>query len=271
MNGFRSTRLDLAAIRPSKFASSMSDRDENDDVGTRLQSRASIAVRAEGSLCDAPERNDWKVLSPSVPPYADLQHGSGLSSHERMRRRTRRSARPSPTRFESRPAVRREFPEVDLVGSACAESRMRPIGVVPSDEMVELASERGLRERDDRQQTRALGLQRLDEALDDRDAPVLADRPKALVDPATSAPRVKAFGRELRPVVAEKVVGQRADLADRSVQKPLDGGCRWLLLEGRVSERAPREVVGDDRDPPTEGSAQRKREREPGDPEATDS
>lgn len=176
-------------------------------------------------LRDASQRDDGQVLPPSIALDAQLQLSAGPSTDERLLARAHGSSRPSRALFEARLAARGEPPEVDLVGRAALQARMRTLGVVPSDVVVELAPEGALRQRHNRQQACALGLQRLDEALDDGEAAVLADGAEALGDAVAAAPRRELAGDELRPVKCATDLSSRKTL-DLAESKLVDLGRR---------------------------------------------
>jgi hypothetical protein len=104
----------------------------------------------ETVLCDATELNDGQMLAPAGPLNDQLEHDTGLPTDERVGSGAGGSARPARARLEARPPACREPSEVDLVGSAGPESRVRALSVVPGDEVIELAAEGGATERDDR-------------------------------------------------------------------------------------------------------------------------
>jgi len=147
---------------------------------------------------------------------------------------------------------------------------MRPLRVVPSDEVVQLATERRGCQRNDRQQPRALVLHRLDEPLDDSQAAVLADGAESLLDAAGAAPRVELLRCELRSVVCDEVAGPTADLPAESAQEVRNLAGARLFLEVRCPHGATGEVIDDDGDPPAERPALRDGERLAGDPEAAE-
>ena len=109
--------------------------------------RPSIAINnlsAALALRDATERHDGQMLPAAAISDVKLDNGTRLPSNESVRFRTRRTAGPTVSRLEPRSLARRERAEVDLVGRASTESRVRPLGVVPGDVVIEFASEGGL-------------------------------------------------------------------------------------------------------------------------------
>jgi len=147
---------------------------------------------------------------------AQLNHRTGPSSNQRVWHRAWRSSRPTCARLESRPPTRGKRTEVHLVGCAGTDPRVRSLGVVPGDVLVELATECGARHGHDGQEPRALVFQRTDEPLDHGEAAVLADGAESLLDAATAAPRVEVLRRELRAVVRDEVAGAFTESAAHS-------------------------------------------------------
>lgn len=130
MTTFDAPKVTISAPESSPSASSMPNPDENDVAVTRLPRCATNGARTEGALRDAPDGDDRQTEMPSSRTKLDAQfdHRTGSPSDERMRSRTRRSSWPTRSRFEPRPLARRERAEVDLVGRAGAEPRVRSFG-----------------------------------------------------------------------------------------------------------------------------------------------
>ena len=126
-------------------------------------------------LRDSSERDDRQMLPVGRVTHVERHLNAGSAADERMRPSTRRPSGPSRARFMSRCAARRAPAVVDLVGSACDKSFMRPVGVVPAAPKRQLACELGLPERHEHQSSRALALERPHRTLDDGDAAVLTD------------------------------------------------------------------------------------------------
>jgi len=270
MTAIDPTKARIDALDPSPLPLPTPNLYEIDVANTPLPHCMSGFVKSVGPLRDAPKRNDRQVLPAAAMLDDQLHDGTGSPPNERVRLRARRAARPSIPRLEAWPTASGERTEVDLVRGACPEPTVRPLRVVPGDVVIELATERGLRQGHDRQQPRALVLHRLDESLDDGEAAVLPDGAESLLDAATAAPRDERVGGELRTVIGDEVAGPMADLPAESVQegRHLAGG--RLLLEVRGSHGTSRKVIDDDRDPPTERPALGNGERPPGDPESAD-
>ena len=197
MMAFDTTKPEIDTTTPSKCPLSLLDHPENHLAGTRLPTFVPHKAKSKVALRDASKRHDGKMLAPAAILDVQLDRDSWSSSHERMRRSARRPSRPPGSRFESRSPASRECAEVEFVGRAGAESRVRPLRVEPGDVVVEFTAERGPRQRHDRQQARALVLHRLDEPLDDGEAAVLADGAEALLDSATAAPESELRRRDL--------------------------------------------------------------------------
>jgi hypothetical protein len=204
MNVFDATKLASNATDPL-FPASLAFRSATDDFAvTRVRDRDPDGDRDVTLLRDALQIDDGQMLATAAILDAQLDEGAGPSANERMRLRARRPSRPTIPRFETRPSASWELTEVDLVGRTGAETRVRPFRVVPGDVVIELAGERCPRQRDDRQEPRALFLQRSDVPLDDGEAAVLADRPESLLDAVAAAPCAELLCRELRAVVDDE-------------------------------------------------------------------
>src|SRR5213593_3485926 len=106
------------------------------------------------------DRDDRKVLAVGAVPEVDIEANTWASTNERMRSSTRRTARPPRARLVPRRAARGPSMEVDLVGSSCGESLMRPVGVVPAAPERQLLREGGTSERNERKTPRTLVLER---------------------------------------------------------------------------------------------------------------
>ncbi len=267
---FDTTKPAIDAITPSKFPFSMLDQPENHFAGTRLPILVPRETRFLATLRDASQRHDGEMLTPAAVLDVQLDRDSWSSSHERMQRSARRPSRPPGSRFVSRSPASRECAEVDFVGCARSEARVRPLGVVPGDVVVELAAERVSRQRNDRQQARALVLHRLDEPLDDGEAAVLADGAEALLDAATDAEGPELLRCELNAVIGDQVSGPTLDPSAHSAEEGRHVARGRLLLEPGGPDGSPREVIDNDGDPPTKWPALRQRKWQPGDPEAAE-
>lgn len=242
----------------------------HDFMRTRLPLGARRSATAEGALRDALEGNDGKMSSSSAMLQDEFNHSARSSTNQRVRRSARRPSRPSRARFKSRTSTGGECPEVDLVGRSRAESRMRPLDVVPSDVVFELAPERSSRQGHDRQKPRALVFQRADEPLNDGEAAVLADGAEALLDAVTTTPGPKRVRGELRSVVGHDVAGPATEGAAYASKPPRDIRRGRFLLEVRGPHRAAGEMIDDDRHPPAERPALRQHEWGPRVPESAD-
>ena len=150
MNAFDATKATIDVSNSWPFASSMRMCDTNDALNTLPRWFGSNVWKTEGAFRDASKRHDGEMLPPAAILDVQLDSDSWSSSHERMRRSARRASRPAFSRLETRPPTRREPSEVDLIRRASSESRVRPLRVEPGDVVVELAAERGPRQRNDR-------------------------------------------------------------------------------------------------------------------------
>ena len=144
MMAFDTTKPEIDTTTPSKCPLSLLDHPENHLAGTRLPTFVPHKAKSKVALRDASKRHDGKMLAPAAILDVQLDRDSWSSSHERMRRSARRLSRPTGSGFESRPSTGWEPPEVDLIRRASADSRVRPLRVVPGDVVVELARERSL-------------------------------------------------------------------------------------------------------------------------------
>ena len=270
MAAFGATTTTMNSMDGSMSASMTRFRLADAATSTRFPSGASSDADAIAVLRDALEGDDRQVPATSTMLDDQIDHGSGLPSNERMRAGARRSLRPTRSRFEPWPPARGERAEIDLVGGARAESGMRPLGVVPVDVVIELASERGSRQGHDRQEPRALVLQGTDEPLDDGEAAVLADSAETLLDAVPATPRSELVGRELRAVVGDEVGRPALDSSTRSAEEVRNLARSRFLPEVRGPHRTPRAMIDHSGHRPTERPSLRQGEWPPRDPEPTD-
>jgi hypothetical protein len=103
---------------------------------------------------------------------------------------------------------------------------------------------------------------------DHGNATMLADGAKARLDFAPSAPGFEAGAPELRPPVADDVLGRSARAVDRVPQERTNGFACRSRSEERDAHTAPRTVIEYHRHPPAERPALGQGERQPGRPEA---
>jgi len=106
----------------------------------------------------------------------DSDSPAGLAFHQGDGPCTNRRTWPTFTWFVAGLAIGRKTAGIDLMRRPSAQCHVRPLFVVPSDHESEFPAEIALAQRDQRQTTQQ-HLERKDQPLDDRQAPVLADRP----------------------------------------------------------------------------------------------
>jgi len=82
----------------------------------------------------ASQQDDGKVRSPFQVPHLEREPHARPTVHGRLRPGAARGARPSRPGFEAWPMMRRQPPEVDLLGRRTRETGMRSLAVVPDDE-----------------------------------------------------------------------------------------------------------------------------------------
>src|SRR5438445_12137150 len=84
-------------------------------------------------LCGALDRGDRQMPTSGVVADSEIERDSGLTSNERLRRGAWGASRPPRAGFEARRPGCRTPMVVDLIGSDGAESRARPVAVVPGE------------------------------------------------------------------------------------------------------------------------------------------
>lgn len=141
---------------------------------------------------------------------------------------------------------------------------MRPVRVVPAAPKRQFARKLGPPERHEHQPSRELSLERPHQALDDRDAAVLADGAKAMTNPVTLTPVRKTAVDELRASVRDEMSRRSTGGADGAVEENLDRFRGGLLLEYGYAHDTAREVILDDGDEPAERPERRDGVRKPG-------
>ncbi len=195
--------------------------------------------------------DDRQVRSVRKEADAQFQPRTATAANVSRRPGTRRSTRPPLAWLKSRPMTSGHHGAVGLLRSCATQRLVRPVAVVPVDVQRQLAAE-GVTLVRDQQPTRALVLDRSDQPLDHGDAAVLADCTKALLYTPAAAPSPESFVRELGALVGDQMPRQSERPAQGSSQNGSDRSGRWLLLEHGKSHDPPREVIGDDGDPPAE-------------------
>ena len=96
---------------------------------------------------------------------------------------------------------------VDFVGRCAAKPAMRAVPVVPIHVERQLALERHESIGNENELARALGLERSDAAFDDRQAPILPERPETKLNSCTPAPAPKSLRDKLLAMVRNEVAG----------------------------------------------------------------
>src|SRR5574340_520906 len=105
-----------------------------------------------GFLTDALQTHDRQVLASVEELDFRFHLGARLAPHERPRSRARRRSRPPLARLEPGSAIRGMATEVDLVGCATAQGRMRPVFVVPVEHALHIAPKDVTPQRHERDQ-----------------------------------------------------------------------------------------------------------------------
>ena len=143
---------------------------------------------------------------------------------------------------------------------------MWPVVSVPNEVGVELALDPDEREGHD-DAPEALVLHRSNEALDDGDAAVLAERAVARADAVSSAPRaVRAL--KLHSLIGDDVLGDRSGVPDAAIEESADFVVGGLLFEDGPCDHVAGEVIDDDRDPGAKRPALRESLWDPWHPES---
>jgi len=119
--------------------------------------------------------HDGQVASAGCEVNMDPDSRAGLAFHQGDGPCTRRGSWPALAWFVARFAVGRKTTGIDLIRRPSAQRHVRPLFVVPIDSQAEFAAESVLVQGHQRQTTQQR-LERKDQSLDDRQAPVFADR-----------------------------------------------------------------------------------------------
>src|SRR5271166_1520213 len=210
----------------------------------------------------------WQMRTAGVEGYFELETRAGLALDEHLRSGTRRRTGPRGPWFQTRLAARRPAFEVHLVGRGASQSCVRSVAIVPVAEQAELSDKGSVSQGNQRQQAHALGLERADEALDHRDAPLLANGAETLADVAALAPAPQTTADELRPLIAHQVLGRLTATGDSGFQQGGDLLRRWLRLVQGDAHDPSRVVIHDHCQPPAKRPAHGQRARQPGSPVA---
>lgn len=144
---------------------------------------------------------------------------------------------------------------------------MRPILVVPADEVNQLAAE-GIALVGHEQQSGALILERADEPLDDRYAPILTDCAESLPDTSTTAPLSEPEIDELPAVVGDEVSWDGPHLLDGPAEERSHLNRGRHVRECGDADRTTGIVIDDDSDPPAERPLLGQSPGQPGGPES---
>ena len=167
-------------------------------------------IKLDLDLRGALERDDGQMSPSTVVADRELEGDSGLTADERLRRSAWGTTRPLRAGLEARRPIGRAAMVVDLVGSGGAESRVRPVAVVPGDVDGQFVLHGRETVRDQNQSPGALVLDGADAALDHGEAAVFADGAEPLADAATATPALEVPGGELTALIGEKVPGLNA-------------------------------------------------------------
>jgi hypothetical protein len=194
----------------------------------------------------------------------DLQRRASTRNRY-ARSRARSGIRISGARFQPTRFVRRDDTVPDLSRGRPTEALMRSGSVVPNEVPGQRSSHGGSRKRHEHA-TEAFVLHASNEAFDQRDAPVFADRAKARLDVAATTPVDIGFPK-LDAAVRDHVLGTVADALHSAFEHLGHLLGRWFLTEDREADGSTGEVVDHHGDPPTEGPADGQREGKPGNTE----
>ena len=224
------------AIRPAVVRASV-DRAQLFGLKTHVDCQGNVRSPAGVRLRGSPEGDDREMLAFGMVADRHLHGDAGSRSDEGMGRGTRRPSRPSRARLEAGTPARWLPPEVDLVGGADAEGRVRAVDVVPGQEERDFPTEGGIPEGDE-DPPHGLVLQRSDKPLDNGDASMAPNRTESQLEAAFLRPSMKGVCVELRAAIDDEVLGSRLGGPDRAIEESLDSGRGRLLAEDRNSQGA---------------------------------
>jgi len=181
---------------------------------------------------------------------------------------TNRGSWPTITRLVARLAIGRITTGIDLIWRSSTQRHVRPMSIVPVDRQTDFAAEGALAQGHQRQTTEQC-LERKDQSLDDRQAPVLADCAVSWrIDAHIPAPTPESVAGELWPLVAHDVAGCLAGCGDGLAEHSTHFGCGWLLEKHGIAHHPAGEMILGQGQPPGKGPTLRQGEREPSRPEA---
>lgn len=141
----------------------------------------------------ATEFHDREMFLSGVEVNVQFDDGSWMSAHQNVGVRAGRASRPARAGLESRSSGSWASAEVNLARGLGSKVGVRSLAVVPGGEGLQLPQEGGETEGDENPPG-ALVLQRSDQPLHDRNAPVLANGTEALADLVATAPATEAGG-----------------------------------------------------------------------------
>lgn len=223
---------------------------------------------AEHELRDPGQADEWKMVPATRAADGEIDASAWAPTDESVRSGARSVPRPSGTWLEARKSACGSAVEIHLVRGICGKNLVRPVGVVPAAPERQLMFHISATERDEHEPSRALALEGPDQPLHDRDAAVLTDRTKSVLDPPKPAPTFETLGGELDSLVRDEMTGHSPGGHDGTVEEGSHRLGGRLIGENGDSHDAPREVIDHDGNPPTEGPDLRQREGEPRHPEA---
>ena len=200
----------------------------------------------------------------------ELQPHARTAVRRRLRRGTGRGLGPPRARLKSGGRVGRRPVEVDLVRRSAVERLVRSVLVVPFGVEAEFLSER-VPAHGNEQSPGALGLHTSDEPFDNRDAAMPANGPEPKPDATAPTPGPEALAPELRPFVADDVLGGLRRLAHGAPGAMVCRRQAMMVFRKRITawprcreqrrtaarpwhraHYSPREVIDHSRHPPAE-------------------
>jgi hypothetical protein len=145
---------------------------------------------------------------------------------------------------------------------------VRAVAIVPIHVERQLVFEGGQPVWDEDEPPRALRFDRANVALDDRQAPILPQRTKTMLNPSAAAPPSESLLSELSTLVGDEVSRRLSCFPESIAEKsPNRGGGRQRTVN-RETHHPTGEVVDGHRQPPAEGPDLRQGEGQPGGPES---
>lgn len=188
--------------------------------------------------------------------HIESNASAAITGDRRVRRCTWSAPRPTFPRLDAWTLIGRWNAMIDLIGCVALKTRMRPVFSIPVGKQARLLAE-GLATKWYQDNACTFILERQDESLNQGNATVLANGAEAWCDPLAITPILEPVAPELRPLVANDVLGRGTGVVDGAFEEALNRQRRGIVLEDGNAHDTSGIVVDDHRHPPAERPALR--------------